>query len=104
MVKRTATAEQFQRRGVRAAGADDAALNTQFEAANEVLFALGRSAGDPNTVLTTVVEGACRRRVVLRLRTSTFWKAASTASSTLWASRDELVEYITTRCRWTGNR
>src|SRR6478736_4914684 len=37
-----------------------AALNTQFEAANEVLFALGRSAGDPNTVLTTIVESARR--------------------------------------------
>ena len=37
-----------------------AALNDQFEAANEVLVALGRSAGDPNTVLTTIVESARR--------------------------------------------
>jgi len=37
-----------------------AALNDQFEAANEVLVALGRSAGDPDTVLTTIVESARR--------------------------------------------
>lgn len=37
-----------------------AALRDQFEAANEVLVALGRSAGDPDTVLTTVVESARR--------------------------------------------
>ena len=37
-----------------------AALNDQFEAANEALVALGRSAGDPNTVLTTIVESARR--------------------------------------------
>ena len=37
-----------------------AALSDQFEAANEVLVALGRSAGDPDTVLTTVVESARR--------------------------------------------
>ncbi|GAA1645617.1 hypothetical protein GCM10009744_40510 [Kribbella alba] len=37
-----------------------AALNEQFEAANEVLFAVGRSAGDPDTVLTTIVESARR--------------------------------------------
>jgi signal transduction histidine kinase/ActR/RegA family two-component response regulator len=37
-----------------------AALSDQFEAANEVLFALGRSAGDPDTVLTTIVESARR--------------------------------------------
>ena len=37
-----------------------AALNDQFEAANEVLVALSRSAGDPDTVLTTIVESARR--------------------------------------------
>ena len=37
-----------------------AALNDQFEAANEVLSAIGRSGGDPDTVLTTVVESARR--------------------------------------------
>jgi signal transduction histidine kinase/ActR/RegA family two-component response regulator len=37
-----------------------AALKDQFEAANEVLVALGRSAGDPDTVLTTIVESARR--------------------------------------------
>ncbi|MFI5694378.1 GAF domain-containing protein [Kribbella sp. NPDC051586] len=35
-------------------------LATQFAAANEVLSAVGRSAGDPDTVLTTIVESACR--------------------------------------------
>ncbi len=39
---------------------DFAALVDQFEAANEVLSAMGRSAGDPDTVLTTVVESARR--------------------------------------------
>jgi len=37
-----------------------AVLSDQFEAANEVLVALGRSAGDPDTVLTTIVESARR--------------------------------------------
>ena len=37
-----------------------AVLSDQFAAANEVLSALGRSAGDPGTVLTTVVEHARR--------------------------------------------
>ncbi|MDX6249853.1 MAG: hypothetical protein QOF10_3213 [Kribbellaceae bacterium] len=37
-----------------------AALNEQFAAANEVLSAIGRSAGDPDTVLTTIVESARR--------------------------------------------
>ncbi len=36
------------------------ALTDQFAAANEVLSALGRSAGDPDAVLTTVVESARR--------------------------------------------
>ncbi len=39
---------------------DYAALSDQFAAASEVLSALGRSAGDPDTVLTTVVENARR--------------------------------------------
>jgi signal transduction histidine kinase/CheY-like chemotaxis protein len=39
---------------------DFAALADQFEAANEVLSAMGRSAGDPDTVLTTIVESARR--------------------------------------------
>ena len=37
-----------------------AALRDRFEAADEVLSAMGRSAGDPDTVLTTVVESARR--------------------------------------------
>jgi len=36
------------------------ALQDQFDAANEVLAAVGRSAGDADAVLTTVVESACR--------------------------------------------
>ena len=36
------------------------ALREQFEAADEVLSALGRSAADPEAVLTTVVESARR--------------------------------------------
>jgi signal transduction histidine kinase/ActR/RegA family two-component response regulator len=39
---------------------DFAALKEQFEAADGVLSAIGRSAGDPETVLTTIVESACR--------------------------------------------
>jgi signal transduction histidine kinase/ActR/RegA family two-component response regulator len=37
-----------------------AALQDQFDAANEVLSAVGRSAGDADTVLTTIVESARR--------------------------------------------
>ncbi|MEU4291396.1 GAF domain-containing protein [Kribbella sp. NPDC026596] len=37
-----------------------AALSDQFAAANEVLSAVGRSAGDPDRVLTTIVESVCR--------------------------------------------
>ena len=37
-----------------------AALQDQFDAANQVLSAVGRSAGDADTVLTTIVESACR--------------------------------------------
>ncbi|MGY4772404.1 GAF domain-containing protein [Kribbella sp. CWNU-51] len=37
-----------------------AALTDQFAAANEVLSAVGRSAGDPDSVLTTIVESARR--------------------------------------------
>jgi signal transduction histidine kinase/ActR/RegA family two-component response regulator len=37
-----------------------AALQDQFDAANEVLSAVGRSAGDVDTVLTTIVKSACR--------------------------------------------
>ena len=36
------------------------ALQEQFDAANEVLAAVGRSAGDTDAVLTTIVESACR--------------------------------------------
>ena len=39
---------------------DLAELSEQFAATNEVLSALGRSAGDPDAVLTTVVESARR--------------------------------------------
>jgi signal transduction histidine kinase/ActR/RegA family two-component response regulator len=40
--------------------ADFAALSDQFVATNEVLAALGRSAGDPDTVLSTIVRSARR--------------------------------------------
>ena len=39
---------------------DHAALRDQYEAVHEVLSAVGRSAGDPDTVLTTIVENARR--------------------------------------------
>jgi signal transduction histidine kinase/CheY-like chemotaxis protein len=39
---------------------DFAALQEQFEAADGVLSAMGRSAGDPEAVLTTIVESARR--------------------------------------------
>ena len=39
---------------------DFAALSDQFDAASEVLAALGRSAGDPEAVLSTIVESARR--------------------------------------------
>jgi signal transduction histidine kinase/ActR/RegA family two-component response regulator len=39
---------------------DFAALQEQFDAADEVLSALGRSAADPETVLSTIVESARR--------------------------------------------
>ena len=39
---------------------DNAALRDQYEAVHEVLSAVGRSAGDPDTVLTTIVENARR--------------------------------------------
>jgi signal transduction histidine kinase/ActR/RegA family two-component response regulator len=39
---------------------DLSALKDQFEAADEVLSAMGRSAADPETVLTTIVESARR--------------------------------------------
>ena len=39
---------------------DFAALREQFEAADGVLSAMGRSAGDPEEVLTTIVESARR--------------------------------------------
>ncbi|HEX3295794.1 MAG TPA: GAF domain-containing protein [Nocardioides sp.] len=62
---------------------DFAALTEQFEAADGVLSAIGRSAGDPETVLRTIVESArrlCRSQAaflylledgVYRLNTST---------------------------------
>ena len=37
-----------------------AALQDQFEAATEVLRAVGRSAGDVDAVMTTIVESVCR--------------------------------------------
>src|SRR3954451_19577914 len=37
-----------------------AALRDQFEAATEVLKAVGRSAGDVDAVMTAIVESACR--------------------------------------------
>src|SRR3954449_2843026 len=39
---------------------DLADLREQFEAADEVLSAMGRSATDPDTVLSTIVESARR--------------------------------------------
>jgi signal transduction histidine kinase len=51
----TVSAEEYERLR-RSYGA----LQDQFDAANEVLSAVGRSAGDADTVLTTIVESACR--------------------------------------------
>jgi len=47
---------------------DFAALTEQFEAADGVLSAIGRSAGDPETVLRTIVESArrlCRSQALI---------------------------------------
>ncbi len=60
-----------------------AALSDQFEAANEVLVALGRSAGDPDTVLTRSSR-ALGGSVSPRPPSSSCWKTASTGSSRLW--------------------
>ena len=60
---RTVRAEDYER-----LQRNFAALNDQFEAANEVLSAIGRSAGDADTVLTTIVESArrlCRSEAAL---------------------------------------
>ena len=53
---RTVRAEDYER-----LQRNFAALNDQFEAANEVLSSIGRSAGDADTVLTTIVEECWRR-------------------------------------------
>src|ERR1700755_2636388 len=39
---------------------DLGALREQFDAANEVLTSLGRFAGDPDQVLQTILDSACR--------------------------------------------
>ena len=60
---RTVRAEDYER-----LQRNFAALNDQFEAANEVLSAIGRSAGDADTVLSTIVESArrlCRSEAAL---------------------------------------
>ena len=60
---RTVRAEDYER-----LQRNFAALNDQFEAANEVLSSIGRSAGDADTVLTTIVESArrlCRSEAAL---------------------------------------
>ena len=54
------------------------ALQEQFDAANEVLAAVGRSTGDTDAVLTTIVESACRL-CRSTLRTSTSSTPASTS-------------------------
>ena len=56
---------------------DFAALREQFEAADEVLSAMGRSAGDPDTVLDAIVESA-RRLCRSDAATSTSSRTAST--------------------------
>ena len=51
----TVSAEEYER-----LRRSHTALQDQFDAANEVLAAVGRSAGDTDAVLTTIVESACR--------------------------------------------
>jgi signal transduction histidine kinase/ActR/RegA family two-component response regulator len=51
----TVTADEYER-----LRRSYAALQDQFDAANEVLSAVGRSAGDADTVLTSIVESARR--------------------------------------------
>ena len=78
-------------------------LSDQFAAANEVLSALGRSAGDPDAVLTTVVESArrlCRSEAahlyVLEDGVYRLIKAVGLIRGVDPATSP------TTRCPWTG--
>src|SRR6478672_5923344 len=69
------------------------ALRDQFEAADEVLRAMGRSAADPDTVLSTIVESArrlCRSQTALLylLRGNYYEPIKSTGAS------DEAIAFI----------
>ena len=81
-----------------------AALNDQFEAANEALVALGRSAGDPNTVLTTIVESARRlcpsQAVHLYLLEDGIYRLIKSVG----CRRSQSTTSPSTRCRWTATR
>jgi signal transduction histidine kinase/ActR/RegA family two-component response regulator len=94
MVKRataagTGSAVEFER-----LQRDFAALNDQFEATNDVLTAVGRSARDPDTVLTTIVDSArrlCRSQAALLylLEDDAFRLTKAVGLS------DEFVAYVT---------
>jgi hypothetical protein len=62
-----------------------AALRDQFAAANEVLSAVGRSAGDPDAVLTTIVESA--RRLCNSQAAHLYLSGATRSSRSTGASR-----------------
>ncbi len=71
-----------------------AALSDQFAAANEVLSAVGRSAGDPDTVLTTIVESVrrlCRSHAAqLYLFEDGFYRLTMAVGMS-----DESIRYVT---------
>jgi signal transduction histidine kinase/CheY-like chemotaxis protein len=72
---------------------DLAALREQFEAADEVLSAIGRSAGDPETVLGTIVESArrlCRAETaLLYLLEDGYYRLITSVGAS-----DEAIEFI----------
>ena len=79
-------------------------VSDQFDAANEVLSAMGRSAGDPDAVLTTIVESArrlCRSDAahlyVLEDGVYRLIKAVGLSGGVDRATSPS------TRCRWTGS-
>ena len=70
-----------------------AAIRDQLDAANEVLSALGRSAGDPEAVLTTLVESARRlvrsQAVLLYVLEDDVYRLIKAVGAT-----DESIDYI----------
>ena len=81
------------------------ALSDQFEAANEVLSAMGRSAGDPDAVLTTIVESArrlCRSQAAhLYLLEDGVYRLIKAVGP---LGRVDPATSPSTRCRWTARR